>query len=463
MNREAKSYERVALHGLFWMAAANAIGVWLALCLLFPGLNAWAGEWTYGRWVPLHLNLHLYGWTCLPLLAWLFGMFRLMETPARRYVGSALWIWSLALALGAWSWLHGQTSGKIFLDWQGLPRTIFAAAMLFVWGLLAWAWLYHRLGPGHAPISPGPVLKSGFQGREGCILAWVIQPIGLLVLLSVPLVWYWAAGPGVYPAVNPHSGGPTGASLLGSTLVVVLLLLLFPRTLGERGYPNKGVVVLAWLLFFTEAGIYGLLNRSHASHRNLPQILGLGSLLPWLVLMPLYYRCFRWSGPARIWKNAFLFWIGLLVLTGWLSFLPGILDRLKFTNGLVAHSHLAMAGFVTCFNTFITVVLLRGSALSVRLSSRLPFWIWQSATLIYVLSMWVMGFMESEDPSFTILGHPWRYGIYALRLGCGLGMLGTSGYWLGQAWRVWRARDSVGEGIGPVSNPSPMPAKEVAA
>ena len=28
-----------------------------------------------GRWVPVHLNVQLYGWTSLPLVTWLFVLF----------------------------------------------------------------------------------------------------------------------------------------------------------------------------------------------------------------------------------------------------------------------------------------------------------------------------------------------------------------------------------------------------
>ena len=50
-------------------------------------------------------------------------------------------------------------------------------------------------------------------------------------------------------------------------------------------------------------------------------------------------------------------WWGLLVLTGYLMYFPWILDRIKFTQGLVAHSHLAMAGFTTSFCALLAVLL----------------------------------------------------------------------------------------------------------
>ena len=64
-----------AQHALFWLMAGCFIGLWLAVLLLCPGLNAIFGEFTYGRIVPIHLNFQLYGWTSLPLVAWLFYLF----------------------------------------------------------------------------------------------------------------------------------------------------------------------------------------------------------------------------------------------------------------------------------------------------------------------------------------------------------------------------------------------------
>src|SRR5450755_1697617 len=55
-----------AWHGLLWLVIANAIGSMIAVLLLVPRLNILLGEWTYGRWMMVHMNLMLYGWTSLP-------------------------------------------------------------------------------------------------------------------------------------------------------------------------------------------------------------------------------------------------------------------------------------------------------------------------------------------------------------------------------------------------------------
>ena len=40
--------------------------LWLSLLLLWPGLGDLFAPLTYGRWMPLHMNWQLYGWTALP-------------------------------------------------------------------------------------------------------------------------------------------------------------------------------------------------------------------------------------------------------------------------------------------------------------------------------------------------------------------------------------------------------------
>ena len=46
------------------------------------------------------------------------------------------------------------------------------------------------------------------------------------------------------------------------------------------------------------------------------------------------------------------------MLTGWVSFLPGVLDRMKFTDGLVGHSFVAMGGFTSSLIIVVMIQLL---------------------------------------------------------------------------------------------------------
>jgi cytochrome c oxidase cbb3-type subunit I len=413
-----------AWHSLAWLVFANGVGLLMATLLLFPGVNRWLGEFTYGRWVPLHLNLQLYGWCSLPLVAWLLKTYRVHREPASRWARSALWMWSAALAVGAVSWLTGHSSGKLFLDWTGYPRIFFPLAMCFLWLVLVWS------------------LRTHWQSEKHRLA----KIFGLIGLLTVPPTIYWAAGPTVYPAINPVTGGPTGASLLDSTLGIVIILLLLPLGLERRQKTKTRINKLVLGLFGVELVIYAGMGHHDSSNHWPSQFLGLGSLLPWMVAMPTYYQSFDWPRQSCRWRMSLLFWWMLLLASGWFAFLPGVLDHLKFTDGLVAHSHLAMAGFVSSMNLFLLANLLESEAEC--LNTRWAFYAWQGGLAIYIVSMAVAGWIEGGDPAFTIVPGFTRDLLYSVRLAGGVLMFAASAHWLVGVTHRLRSR--------------PQPAKEMA-
>jgi cytochrome c oxidase cbb3-type subunit 1 len=178
------------------------------------------------------------------------------------------------------------------------------------------------------------------------------------------------------------------------------------------------------------------LGRSDISHHRPAQFLSLASLLAWIPLTPAYYAAFKWNANTNRWRIAFLCWWSALVLTGCVLFLPGILDHFKFTDGLVGHSLLAMAGFTSSLLIFVMIQLLgEGGWIFNRTRS---FYGWNVAVLGYVLLMTVAGWREGFDPAFTIVPSLARETIYTLRLVVGLVMLAASLDWLIDAGTLLR-------------------------
>ncbi|MGZ8898547.1 MAG: hypothetical protein ACXW3Z_00480 [Limisphaerales bacterium] len=402
----------VTQHALFWLMVGNGVGLWLALLLLFPELNRLTGEVTYGRWIPVHLNLQLYGWTSLPLVAWLFHLYPAGTEAEFDLARGATLTWSGTLAVAVVSWMLGQNSGKIFLEWEGFPRVLFCFNLLGLWCALIFRFL-----------------RSGKIFRTTAFWA---RLLGLIALGAIIPAWYWASSPAVYPAVNPSSGGPTAGSLLGSTLSVVFLLLIAAPLLGRR--TSKGWGTICWSLLVLEMVLVVFFGGGNKTHRSILQFGLLATLLPWPPLLLQYFRCFRFPPQSYWWLKSAIGWFALLTVTGWISFLPDVLDRWKFTNALVAHSHLAMAGFVTCFNLFLL------SSLGMVLPSWSGF-IWNIATITYVALMWIAGTFEALNPAFTILNSTLRTTLYAGRAVAGLLMFACSLAW----WRssIVQERDRV--------------------
>ncbi len=408
-----------AWHALFWLVVANAIGLLIAGLLLFPAASEMLGEWTYGRWMIVHLNLELYGWISLPLVGFLFRAYGADRGAMAKWSRTVLWVWSAALGVGALSWLAGRSSGKLFLDWSGFARIFFVCALLTLWLFLLAAFIANR-------------------GTDAWKNRWAAAAKlgGLAVLLAVPFVLYLASSPGVYPPVNPDSGGPTGASQLESSLIVVAILLALPFGIARRNTGRTRAVVFAWIALFAESLLCAALGRGDVSHRQSSQYLSLGSLLVWIPAIPVYYSAFTWHAATHRWRRAFLGWWVALVLTGWILFLPGVLDHFKFTDGLVGHSIVAMAGFTSSFIVFVTVQLLGKDGWIFNRAGSFSFW--HGGVVAYVVLMTIAGGIEGSAPAFTIVPSPLRNLLYALRLLAGAFMLLASIDWLAGATKLLR-------------------------
>jgi cytochrome c oxidase cbb3-type subunit 1 len=399
-----------AWHSLAWLVFANAVGVLIAILLLVPRLNNILQPWTYGRLMPVHINLQLYGWCSLPLVAFLFKGYRVDHGSVAAWCRPVLWIWSAALTVGALSWITGHSSGKLFLDWTGYSRVLFPLALLALWGLLSFALAQHWR------------TKSDMR-----FLTNAGKLAGLALLLAVPFLIYISASPNIYPPINPDSGGPTGASQLESVLIIVAILLLLPFGLTQRKPLRSWPILISWTVFAVETLLCLGLGRADVSHHRPTQYVSLGSLLLWLPLIPLYYNDFLWHANTRRWRIAFLFWWTVLVPTGWCLFLPGVLDHFKFTDGLVGHSLLAMAGFTSSLLIFVMVQLLADDGWI--FDATWSFYLWQLSTVAYVALMLLAGWREGSDPAFALTPGAVRNIIYTLRLLLGIFLFIASVDW----------------------------------
>ena len=395
-----------AAHSLGWLVAANAVGVWLAVLLVWPGAGDAVAPLTFGRWAPVHLNGQLYGWCALPLVGALLAWFLDPRHPsAERHAALAVGAWSLALFLGCFAWLGGVASGKPFVDWHGWSRPLLPAAMHVLWAFLAahtW-WRRRRLS------------RVGLAAR--------LAVLGLL--LAVPSALYWASDRSVYPAVNPDSGGATGTALLGSTLALVGIYFALPGLLGLASPPatrRRAVVLGAWLVSWV---IFGWTDKGDVSHHAFGQSAALGTLLGWIPLLPWAWGGWSWPAGARPWLRAAAAWWTLLVASGWVSFLPGWSERFKFTHVLDGHSHLAMAGFVASVNGAVLVVL-TGRAVGAGV-----FRAWQAGTVAFVGLMFALGVVEHLDSAGFLGGDGVARLLLALRLVAGVVLAVASFRW----WR----------------------------
>lgn len=414
-ERSASLQRSVARASLVWLLAANLVGLWLAALLLWPSLGALAGSLTYGRWMPLHMDWQLYGWCSLPLLGVIAKLYWNHNDNAVPRASRALGIWSAALVVGGLSWLLGVASGKPFLNWDGFARFFFALALAFVWAMTLQG------------------LWESFPQRRRAPLAFYGKLAFALLLGSVPLALFIVASAKLYPPIDPTSGGATGHSLLASTLGIVAIMGILPSLglgLPLRPLATKRPAIAFWSAFACSVILYAAIEHGNASNLAPNQIIGLGSLLIWPLMTLWHWSRHQWSPASRLWRASFLFWWALLAFTGWLTFLPDILDTLKFTNGLVAHAHLAMAGMVTALNMTILAELGADSPTRAALARHLPFYLWNISLLAFVASMMAHGFREGANPGALFRFDGYARAAYSIRLAAGLGMAFASFLWL---------------------------------
>lgn len=421
---------------LGWLLAANSVGLLLASLLIWPGLNTFIQPYTYGRWMPLHLDWQLYGWCSLPLLGLLLVQFLGHNSKGAFRSRLCLAAWSIGLLTGGACWLSGRVTGKIFLNWSGVSGIVFAGALFAVWFLLSIGWLER--------------FRNRIHSRESLTFL-VLKALVLVGLACVPIVLLHTSDPAVYPPVNPESGGATGHSLLLSTLSLVFIMGLLPgvilRISPKDPQKIRRALVHFWGFFAISIGVYLFIEHGNASNNTYNQVIGLGTLLLWPLLIWRLWRGYSWEPGTRIWLGSFLAWWSLLALDGWSIFLPGVLDVAKFTNVLVAHSHLAMGGMVTSLNVIILMEMGRSRLVENILGRKLPFLLWNAACLIYVVAMTLQGWREGQNPAALFNYDRLTELAYLIRWGAGLGMVTANTWWCGafvrqryfQMQRSWSA------------------------
>jgi cytochrome c oxidase cbb3-type subunit 1 len=399
-------------YSLGWLLAANLVGVLLATLLVFPAFGRLLGPLGYGRWMPLHMDWQLYGWCSLPLVGFLMNLFMDKRQGARVDAHIGFGAWSLGLLVLGIMCLAGMASGKLFLNWSGFSRTLFPAAQVLLWALLA-GYSYRRYRE---------------LGRFDLML-W-IQVLLLVALLATPIALWMTADPSLYPPIDPESGGATGHSLLASTLGIIFIFGFLPALLKIEGTPRARLSTRLYAgAFAVSLMAWAVLGHGNEANTQPGQIAGLAVLIAWIPVIGFHYTSFKWPAAIRMWLKAFLFWWAFLVISGFVDFLPGVLDHLKFTNAMVAHAHLAMAGMLSAFNMLI-LASIGQTREGDPWSDAAGFWIWNIGTLIYVGTMMMQGVREGEDP--LVLARPDTDTLifYSARLVAGLLLAVASVRWL---------------------------------
>lgn len=338
----------------------------LSLQLIDPSIVA--NEYlNFGRLVPLHLDWTLYGWLSFPLIGFLFDL-KGKCRPQSSAIKIGLWFWFSTLILSSLYILLGHSSGKLFLEFTDLSRYLFTLNL--------------------ATLSMAYIIESFFIAKQSFVQKYILNTCAVLV----PIVWFFASSAKVYPPINPNSGGPTGASLMASTLVILPVFILLAEKLDNKitftDTKNYWILLLVHFLIFVFISDHGSI-----SNDNLGQIVAIASLIIWpFLLIKLFFKNPS-SAYLRSWKLSMFVWFGILSISALIMFLPSVLSYAKFTSIIVAHTHLAMAGFLSSFS-FLVLGSIIDDDLITRCFPKTFFKKWHGIQIAHITILLLLGLTE---------------------------------------------------------------------
>jgi cytochrome c oxidase cbb3-type subunit 1 len=187
--------------------------------------------------------------------------------------------------------------------------------------------------------------------------------------------------------------------------------------------------------FGAHSAFFAFVGLGEQTHREPLQIAAVVSLLIWAWLLPRWLGRFDWPDGSRPWIAAFLAWGAVLLASAVPMFLPGLLDRIKFTNALVGHAHLAMAGLATSFAALLLTGLNRDTVLRGLFADRAAFVLWHAGNAAHVAVLAGAGALEAADPGIVFRGDLSITVLYAMRAAAGAAMLLAAARWSGGAVR----------------------------
>jgi cytochrome c oxidase cbb3-type subunit 1 len=295
------------------------------------------------------------------------------------------------------------------MEWRGGARWLLSANMLYLAGVILLQ-----------------LIREPDPKRWPKIGKWALW----LTLLPVPFVMYLGANPALFPPVNPDSGGATGGSLLVSSLGAITIMWLTPFLLSLSHRVTRKQVITYLLIQGAHYGFFFTLDHGDQSHYLISQILSLVSLGIWIPLLVYHFRKFEWPQASRTWLWSFALWGAFLVLSANIMFAPGLLDKWKFTNFLVGHTHAAMAGMLSSFNLLVLITLNRNSALAQSLGRKTLFWTWNLGVALHVAILKIFGMIEGNHPDWLTTRPDVVNIAYSLRFLSGLLMFVVGAMWL---------------------------------
>jgi cytochrome c oxidase cbb3-type subunit 1 len=323
-----------------WLVFATAVGVLLALKLVYPELAGSAPWLTFGRLRPIHTNDTFYAWAS-PAMIGLALYIAAKSSGTRLYSAKLAWITLILLNVAAIAGtvaldLGYNNGAQEYREWLWWIRVILGASLvLTAWNLIAT--VARRVGK--------DIYLANWYTIGGTL--WTI------IIVLITLAPWYQKGLGQVAVQGYYMHNAVG--MWFTPLCLGVFYYALPKAMNRPIYSYS----LGIFAFWTNLAFYPLLGAHHFLFSPLPWWLQTTAIIASVAMfVPVWggsanYLLTMRGRPERLHRAPAMF-----ILVGVLGYLigssQGTIEAFRsmqaiwhFTNYTVGHSHLTMYGFVT--------------------------------------------------------------------------------------------------------------------
>jgi cytochrome c oxidase cbb3-type subunit 1 len=402
-NEQHYNYDVVrkfALMTIVWGIVGMGLGVLLAAQLVWPEVNLDYSWSHFGRLRPLHTNAVIFAFGgCALMGSSFFVVQRTCQVPliSNKLASIVFWGWQLVIVLAAITLPMGITSTKEYaeLEW---PIDL----------LIAFIWLLYAI------VFFGTIAKRKVEHIyiANWFYAALIVGVGVLhTVNNLPLIVSVTKSYSIYSgatdALIQWWYGHNAVGFLLTAGFISMLYYFLPKQSETPIYSYRLTIVNFWGLI----GLYIWAGSHHLHFTALPDwVENLGMVMSIILFLPswgtvingvmtlaLAWKKLTYDPTLRFMALALSFY-AMATFEGSMMAIKTVNAMSHFTDWTVAHVHSGALGWVAMITIgmlyyLIPVVFHRKQMYSEKLI-HWHFWLAVVGTVLYVVSMWVNGFMQ---------------------------------------------------------------------
>lgn len=147
--------------GAAWLAVSILLGMVASAQSHYPTLFEGISWLSYGRLLPAHVNILVYGWgmqAAFAVIIWLMARLSRKECTAVGTILTAGHVWNLAISAGILGILAGKGTA---LHWMEFPAFVWPVLAICYFAILIWSFIQFRVRPeGHVFVTQWYLLAA---------------------------------------------------------------------------------------------------------------------------------------------------------------------------------------------------------------------------------------------------------------------------------------------------------------